>query len=135
MNNSHQTKIRIYYADTDCGGVVYNSNYLKYFEIGRTEMLRSKGIVLSDFHAKGIIFIVAKVEINFKFPAVYNDELTINSKISDFNKKIFTVYNEIFNQNNKLIVKGFTKCACVNTDKKLISIPNNIFNILNELKH
>ena len=56
-----QLPIRIYYEDTDCGGVVYYANYLRYFERGRTEFLREKGISLTDLQDKGILFVVTKV--------------------------------------------------------------------------
>lgn len=128
----NKTNIRIYYSDTDCGGVVYNANYLKYFEAGRTELFRDYNIELSDYHAKGVVFVVVRVEIDFKFPAKYNDILSVFSELHTFNKKTFTIYNEIFNQHNKLVVKGFTKCACVNENGKLISIPETIFEILKD---
>ncbi|HPQ19758.1 MAG TPA: thioesterase family protein [bacterium] len=133
-NNFHKTYVRVYYADTDYGRVVYYANYLKYFEIGRTEYLRDNGISLADYHKQGIIFVVASVEIEYKASAKYNDKLTICSKIFDYSKKTFTIYNEIYNEENKLLVKGKTKCACVNEEGKLFSIPQEILNFFEKEK-
>ncbi|MBP7652469.1 acyl-CoA thioesterase [Candidatus Dependentiae bacterium] len=133
ITNEHITKIRVYYGDTDCGKVVYYANYLKYFEIGRTEMLRDKGIELDEYHKQGIIFIVASVSIEYKFSAKYNDLLEICSYLTDFSKKTFTISNKIHNQEGRLIVNGSTKCACINSDGKLASIPDEILNVFNEI--
>ena len=130
----HCVRHRIYYSDTDCGKVVYYANYLKYFEIGRTELLRSVGIELERYHQQDIIFVVVRVEIDYKSSAYYNDDLKIYSAIVDYNKKFFTVYNEIFNQADKLLVKGFTKCACVCAKTgKIINTPEEIQNAFRKL--
>ena len=63
-------KIRVYYEDTDCGGVVYYANYLKYFERARTEFLRDQQFSITDFAKKKQFFTVARAEINYKFPGV-----------------------------------------------------------------
>jgi len=74
-------EINIYYEDTDCGGVVYYANYLRYFERARTEFMKSKGICLADFHKKGIIFTVYKVEVKYLSPAYYGETLSISTAI------------------------------------------------------
>ncbi len=130
----HTANYKVYYADTDCGKIVYYANYLKYFEIGRTELMRAAGIELEKYHNRNIIFVVVKVEIEYKSSARYNDDLKIVSSITHFNKKMFTVYNEIFNQNGKLLVKGFTKCACVCADTgRIMSIPEEMQTALGKL--
>jgi len=129
----HTTKIRVYYADTDCGKVVYYANYLKYFEIGRTELLRANGIELEHYHSQNIIFIVVSVNIDYKFSAKYNDELTILSELIDYNKKTFTIYNEILNQDSRLCVSGQTKCACVDNTGKLITTPVEIIKVFEKI--
>lgn len=129
----HKVNIRIYYGDTDCGKVVYYANYLKYFEIGRTEFMRDNGIELEEYHNRGIIFIVVSNSIEYKYSAKYNDTLTIYSQLLEYSKKTFTIANEIFNQDGRLVVKGFTKCACVNSESKLASIPENIISVFKRL--
>ena len=76
--------IRIYFEDTDSGGVVYHSNYLKFMERARTEWLRSIGIdqrhLKQDNH---IMFVVHRIDIQYKFPARFNDDLIVKSEIKD----------------------------------------------------
>jgi len=121
--------IRIYYSDTDCGKVVYYANYLKYFEAGRTEMLRFNGIELEEFHSQGIIFVVVNVDIHYKAPARYNDLILIKSRLFEYSKKTFVIENNIYNEAGILLVTGLTKCACVNEQGKLISIPEKIIEV------
>jgi acyl-CoA thioester hydrolase len=133
MKNFHVTKSRVYYGDTDCGKVVYYANYLKYFEIGRTEMLRDNGIELEEFHKEGVIFVVAEVNVKYRSSAKYNDLLSIKSILNSYTKKTFTIYNEIYNQDSTLLVKGETKCACVSENGKLLNIPVEILKVFSEL--
>ena len=72
---------KIYYYDTDAGGVVYYANYLKYLEEGRTEFCLSKGVSMKDWADKGVIFPVVHVEIDYKFPAKYQDKLKIFTRV------------------------------------------------------
>ena len=62
-------EVRIYYDDTDAGGVVYHANYLRYLERGRTEFLRDRGLSVQAMHEAGIIFPVVAIEINYRAPA------------------------------------------------------------------
>ncbi|MBU1704067.1 MAG: acyl-CoA thioesterase, partial [Nanoarchaeota archaeon] len=71
MTVKNQTKHRITYADTDHGGVVYYANYLKWFEIGRTEILRANGITYAELEKKGLIAPVVEVKVNYLKPARY----------------------------------------------------------------
>ena len=74
--------IRIYYEDTDCGGVVYYANYLRYFERARTELLEARGIFVKECVPKGFFFVVAHQDIDYKSPAFYADVLNIETRIS-----------------------------------------------------
>ncbi|MDX8390326.1 MAG: YbgC/FadM family acyl-CoA thioesterase [Mariprofundaceae bacterium] len=77
---THIFPTRVYYEDTDHGGVVYHANYLKYLERARTEFLRDEGIELDNFEQEtGVLFAVAKAELLFHRPARFNDLLMIES--------------------------------------------------------
>jgi acyl-CoA thioester hydrolase len=69
--------VRIYYEDTDSGGIVYHANYLKYFERGRTEFLRERGLSVKKLHDQGIIFPVTRMELDFRASAVHDDLITM----------------------------------------------------------
>ncbi|HBE04538.1 MAG: hypothetical protein A2096_02510 [Spirochaetes bacterium GWF1_41_5] len=102
-------KTRIYYRDTDMGGVVYYGRYLEFLEIGRTEYIRDAGMSVQDLYEKhGIISPVIEVNVRYLRPARYDDEITISvqpEKIT--NVKIFIKY-ELFNQKGDLLCVAHT---------------------------
>lgn len=81
---THELPIRIYYEDTDTGGVVYYANYLKFAERGRTELLRARGLENSVLQSTcGILIVVKHVEIDYKKPARLDDSLLIKTSVVD----------------------------------------------------
>ncbi|MDH4251480.1 MAG: YbgC/FadM family acyl-CoA thioesterase, partial [Nitrospira sp.] len=67
--------IRVYYEDTDCGGVVYYANYLKYFERARTHYLEDRGLSVAGLMAEGTVFVVVHTEVHYRLPARYGETL------------------------------------------------------------
>lgn len=118
-------KIKIYYHDTDCGGVVYYANYLKYMEEARTEFFAEKGISIKELAASGVLFVVARQEIDYKFPAVYADILDVKTRISDIKSVKMIVEHEINNQDGRLICIAKTVMVCVGPDIKPRAIPDD----------
>src|SRR5512147_2633275 len=80
---NHTMDVHIYYEDTDCGGVVYYANYLRYMERARTEYLASKGFSVRELMDEGTIFMVLRVEIDYKSPARYGDTVEIETWVRD----------------------------------------------------
>jgi len=76
-------KVRIYYHDTDCGGVVYYANYLKYLEEARSEYFETRGLIIKDMLKAGIGFVVARQEIDYKSPSFYGDTLEVKTRVTD----------------------------------------------------
>jgi acyl-CoA thioester hydrolase len=106
---SNITEQRVYYADTDHGGVVYYSNYLKWFEIGRTEILRQSGFDYADFEKQGLIAPVVEVHCNYKESAQYNDIVIIKTSIDNIgNSSIKFIYQIIRKNDSKLLAEGYT---------------------------
>jgi len=124
---THTTKIKVYYADTDCGGVVYYANYLKYFEIARTEYIAAQGFNLKKLMDDGFIFVVARQEVEYKFPAQYADELTVESRVTEMSPIRIVFENTITNQNGRLTTKGKTTLVCVNKSGIPTSMPQDVF--------
>lgn len=119
--------IRIYYEDTDCGGVVYYANYLRYFERGRTEFLRERGISLTDFHNKGVLFVVAKVEVEYLSPCRYNDLLILDTQLADMSRVTMTFKHSIRRQGSeKELVKGTVVLASVGRNGRPIRFPEEL---------
>lgn len=113
---------RIYYHDTDCGGVVYYANYLKYFEEARTEYLRDKGIDLKEWSKKGNLFVVRKVDIDYHSPARYADTLCISSEITKI-KNVSLVFYQEAKRDDEILVTAKTVLVCVNKDFRPAPIP------------
>ena len=113
----NETEQRVYYADTDHGGVVYYSNYLKWFEIGRTEILRQLGLDYADFEKEGMIAPVVEVKCNYKGPALYDDIIIIKTAIDNIGNSSIRFNYEIINKRSgKLLAEGYTVNVFV--DKK-----------------
>ena len=114
MKNS-STKTRIRYSETDQMGVVYHGNYAQFFELGRTEWLRSLGATYKDMETNGIMLPV--ISINFKFikSALYDDVLTIKTFLIKKPMVKIEFNYEIVNQNNELICTGSSVLAFMNS--------------------
>ena len=80
---NHTMDVHIYYEDTDCGGVVYYANYLRYMERARTEYLASRGYSVKKLMDEGTIFMVLRVEVDYKSPARYGDIIEIETWVRD----------------------------------------------------
>ncbi len=120
-------EIKIYYQDTDCGGVVYYANYLTYFERARTEWLEQKGILIKELAKKGIKFIVTHSEVDYKSPAQYGETLKIETcleKIS--NVRMELSYKVCEKNTDRPIVTGRTTLACVNNSLRPCRLPEEI---------
>ena len=121
------TTYRVIYGDTDAAGVVYNANYLRYFEIGRTEMMRAWALPYSTIEAMGCILPVTESYLRFKAPAAYDDLLIIATSLVEVSKVTcrfhYAITREDENGRPALLVKGFTSHACVNRQGKLTPFP------------
>lgn len=126
--------IRVYYEDTDCGGVVYHSNYLNYMERGRTEFLRDHGVNLADYHKEGTVFAVTEVEIKYRHPAVYNDLLTVKTELTELSAYRLEFTTHIYNEAGTLCSKGTAKVVAVSQKTgKLTVIDEAFFNKMRDI--
>lgn len=116
------TPIRVRYADTDTMSVVYYGTYPVYFEAGRAEYMRAKGLAYRDFEAMGYHLVVVNLEAKYYNSAVYDDLLTVRTRISDLKSRALTFHYEVF-RDETLLVEGKTKHICVNVDKKTVVMP------------
>lgn len=108
-------KKTIFYHDTDCGGVVYYGNYLKFFEEARTLYMQERGYAVSDLMKKGLYFVVARQEVDYKYPVRYADVIDVETKILEVSDIKIIFENTIINQNGRLCTKGKTTLVCINT--------------------
>jgi len=123
-------KIKIYYHHTDCGQVVYYAKYLEFLEDARTEFFEDKGVSIKELVRQGILFVVARQEIDYKAPAFYADVLSIDTRVTEVGRAKIDFAYEIRNQNNQVISTARTVMVCVNGNFRPQAIPEEIRNKL-----
>ena len=106
---------RVIYADTDKMGIVYNGNYLSYFEIGRNELMRHLGLTYTEVERNGLILPLIDSYVRYIQPALYDDILEINTRLDEtLSAKIQFIYN--IKCNEKLIAEGYTNHVFANAE-------------------
>ena len=111
-------KIRVYYEDTDAGGVVFYANYLRFMERARTEWLRDIGFDHKNLIEKyKLIFAVKNLKINYMKPGYLDDLLTITSKLLNNRGASLVFQQEIINEKDELLTQAEVKIACLNSNR------------------
>ncbi len=126
--------IRVYYEDTDSGGVVYYANYLKFMERARTEFLRSLGFEQDQLkQEQGLIFAVHSLSAKYIKPAVFNDELIVTTYISNLGRASLSFVQNIHRPSGETrICEANIKIACLDADSFLpATLPSQIVSCLN----
>ncbi|MFZ2406375.1 MAG: tol-pal system-associated acyl-CoA thioesterase [Methylobacter sp.] len=125
--------VRVYYEDTDAGGVVFYANYLKFFERARTEMLRAMGYEQDELIAtEGIIFVVRSVQIDYLSPARFNEQLQVSAKVSQAKKASLT-FEQIITRGDDVLCKGIIRIACLDAQTmRPKAIPETLFRAIKE---
>lgn len=112
--------IKIYYEDTDCGGVVYYANYLKYFERARTEYLEVRGYSVAGLMEQGVVFVVVHAELDYCSPGRYGDTLAIETTVSDVTRAAFTFSHVVREKvSGRIVVKGAARLAATDGQGKV----------------
>lgn len=126
----HRCRHRVLYGDTDAAAVVYNANYLRYFELGRTEFMRDRICTYRDIEQLGFVLPVIECHIRFKAPARYDDLLIIETILTDLKKVTCTFSYRIMQEEDssrpRLLAKGSTTLASITRQGKLTPLPDEI---------
>lgn len=126
--------LRVYYEDTDAGGVVYHSKYLNFMERARSEWLRRLGFEQDVLRAgQNLLFTVRKVDIDYLKPAFFNELLEIHSRVTD-ERRVSLVFEQIvYNRSSEMICRADVVIVCINANKmKPAAIPENILTELRQ---
>lgn len=120
-----KVSFKVYLEDTDAGGVVYHSNYLKYMERARTEFIRQYGLGRSYMLKNDLVFLVRKLTINYFAPAYLDDNLSVSAAITKAHKYAVTFKQQVIRiQDDKLLSSSIVQVVCVHAKrKKLIALP------------
>ncbi len=127
----NKTEHRVRYSDTDHFGVVYYAHYLDWFEAGRTEILRAKGIAYSELEKKGLFAPVVEVKVTYKKPARYDDIVVLETTIENIgNSSIKFNYKVLNKKTRELLAEAYTVNVFINKDMKSVRIPDEVRNVL-----
>ena len=127
--------IRVYYEDTDAGGVVYYANYLKFLERARTEWLRELGVFQSELRAATQrIFVVNALDIAYRKPARLDDRLTIHSRITRLGRASIH-FSQAARRDGELLAEGTIQVCCVDAvSLRPAEIPPEVLSILKSIQ-
>ena len=131
MTESSVTKafewpVRVYVEDTDAGGIVFYANYLKYMERARTEWFRARGFDKPALFGDALMFIVHSLQINYRRPAVLDDQLTVTAEVIRFGRTFLLMTQRVF-RGGELLCEADVKVACVTRDTvKPAAIPPEV---------
>jgi len=127
-DGTHVLRTRVYYEDTDAGGVVYHANYLRFAERGRTEYLRDLGISQSELSdEEGVFFVVRRSVIDFRRPARLDDALEVATRIADTKGASFEVEQEIRKAGTDgYLVRVDSTIACLDRKGRPVRVPNSV---------
>jgi len=126
-----ETTVRVRYAETDAMGVVYNTNYLIWFEVGRGEYMRQKGGDYADFEAQGFYLPVSEVDARFIAPARYGDLVTIRTWTEELRSRSLTfTYEVVMQETGQVLVTGRTRHICTDREGRVKVIPKEMKELL-----
>jgi acyl-CoA thioester hydrolase len=118
----HEIQFRVRYAETDQMGFVHHANYLVYFEMGRVELLRSKGLSYRDLEAEGFLLVVVQASCKYYRPARYDDLLTLRTRVVRVTPARIEHHYQLF-RDGELLAEGQTTLACVDRAGNVQRIP------------
>jgi len=126
--SSHTINILPRYAETDKGGVIHHSVYPVWFEMGRTELLRANGVAYKDLEAAGVFFVVAQLNIKFRRPVQYDEQLLLETTCSSVSvAKVEHVYKLTRSSDGVILAEGSSVLACVNEKGKVRRVPEFMY--------
>jgi acyl-CoA thioester hydrolase len=125
MFNNHTISIRVRYTEVDSMGYLHHSRYLQYFEMGRIELLRAAGFSYAVLEQEGVFFAVTKIEVRYRAPARYDEELTLLTKITRATTVRFDHAYEL-TRDKTLVAEATSTIACIGRDGKVRQIPEQL---------
>ncbi len=122
------TYYRVIYGDCDSMAIVYYSNYLKLFEMGRTELLRELGTTYREVEESGFFLPATEAYLKYMKPALYDDLLKIETMIG-FVKRASSRFDYTIYRGEDIIVQGYTIHACLNRENRIVRFPDFLLNV------
>jgi len=124
LAGSNNVRVKVYYADTDAGGVVYYANYLRWLEMARSDWLDRSGVSVADYVRRGVLFAVARVEIDYLISAVLGDEVEVTVEPEQVRRVRFVLRQHVIRERDgaKLAAARVT-VVCLTPEGKITAVP------------
>jgi acyl-CoA thioester hydrolase len=126
---SCDVEIRVRYAETDAFGYLHHAQYLVYFELGRTELLRVNGIRYRDMEKRGLFYVVARFDCRFRAPACYDDLLTLTTRTSKLTR-VRVDHSYELKRDGELLTEANSTLVLVDRDGKPTTLPDDMYRVL-----
>ena len=121
----HEMDIRVRYCETDAMGFLHHSEYINYFEVGRTELFRSGGGNYREMEENGYFFVIVEINLRYRKPAKYDDVLTVITKVKEITP-VKLIHEYVVKRDQELICTGGTVLACVDRAGSVQKITDKI---------
>ena len=123
MAELHELEIRVRYQETDGQRRVHHANFLTYFEMGRTEMLRAHGYSYRQFEDEGLFMVVSEARVNYHAPAEYDDRLLLRTRVEKIGAAHIKHAYEVIRE-TRILVTGSTTVVCVDREGRVRRLPD-----------
>ena len=115
---SFETQIRVEYHHTDQMGIVHHSNYIKFFEVARTEWLRASGLTYAEMERRGVMMPIVDVQIKYRQPAYYDELITVRAELREIPMARITFHYEVRGEDGRDIASGLTTLGFIDKESR-----------------
>lgn len=127
--SSSVASMRVRFAETDLMGIVHHASYLLYFEAARVEWLRRRGVVYTDWAARGWHLPVVEANVRYVSPARFDDLLDVEAALTEL-RAVSMRFQYRIHREGQLLAEGFTRLAAIDASHKLLRIPSEMRDVL-----
>jgi acyl-CoA thioester hydrolase len=131
LNDWHETEVRVRYADTDQMGIVHHAAFLEYFEEGRSDWLRSRGLSYGEVEARGVFLAVTEATARYRRPARYDQLLTVRTRVAEVRKASLLLAYQVLRE-GELLAEGSTRLAATGRDGRPRRLPDALRALVGE---
>lgn len=129
MSRVHELEVRVRYAETDKMGVVYHAHYFLYFEMGRTEYMRSAGVTYRDLEARGVYLVVVEANARYHANVGYDEPIRVRTWVGEVGRVRLRFDYEVRSA-ERLLAEGSTTLACVDANGRVRALPDEVTRLL-----
>ena len=122
-------ELRVRFCETDLMGIVHHGSYLVYFEAGRVEWLRRRGVTYADWASRGVHLPVVEAHVSYKAPSRFDDLLHVDTTLAEL-RSVSMKFSYAIRREGTLIAEGFTRLGCIDAEHKLLRIPEHMRDVL-----